>query len=56
MTTALAFVVVLFGVIGGSSYLVKALHGFNLFVLVLTMLLTYIYERRFSKKDLLRTD
>ena len=56
MTTVLAFVVVIFGVIGGSSPYVKALHSFNLFVLVLTMVLTHIYDRRFAKKDLLRTD
>ena len=56
MTMCLSLVVVVFGIIGGSSVFVKTIHAMNLFVLFVTILCTVIYGRKYSKKDLLRTD
>lgn len=49
-------VVVLFGLIGGSSVFIQALHAANLVVLILTVFATQYYHIKYSKKDLLRTD
>jgi hypothetical protein len=56
MTSVLSFVVVGFGLIRGSSTMVKAMHTANLSVLALTIISVAYYDRRFSSKDLLRTD
>jgi len=55
MGSFLAFVVLGFTIVGGSTTLIKVMTAFNLIVLIYAMVANIIYDVKYAKKDLLRS-